>query len=94
MVKCPMCGKRFDPDDVEEYIDDKFGWGVLDQIWKENGQICDSCCLSIYYADHPDDESCDESISVYDAAEIWLSSGKDEDQMFGFSEDELEDALK
>lgn len=35
----------------------------------------------------------DESISVYDAADIWLSHGKDEDYMFGYSEEELEDAL-
>lgn len=31
-------------------------------------------------------------ISVYEAADIWLSSGKDEDQMFGYSADELEAA--
>lgn len=34
-----------------------------------------------------------ESLSVYDAALIWASYGKDEDYMFGYSEDELEDAL-
>ena len=34
-----------------------------------------------------------ESISVYDAAEIWASHGKDEDYMFGYSEEELEAAL-
>lgn len=34
-----------------------------------------------------------ERLSVYDAAMIWLSHGKDEDYMFGYSEDELEDAL-
>ena len=38
-----------------------------------------------------DDES--ESLSVYDAADIWLSNGKDEDYMFGYTEEELEDAL-
>lgn len=32
-------------------------------------------------------------LSVYDAAEIWASSGKDEDQMFGYSEAELQAAL-
>lgn len=35
-----------------------------------------------------------EGLSVYDAAEIWLSSGMDEDQTFGYSEDELRDALR
>ena len=37
------------------------------------------------------DES--ESLSVYDAALIWASNGKDEDYTFGFTEEELEDAL-
>ena len=31
--------------------------------------------------------------TVYDAALIWASNGKDEDYTFGYSEDELEDAL-
>ena len=35
----------------------------------------------------------DESLSVYDAALIWASNGKDEDYTFGYTEDELEDAL-
>lgn len=38
-----------------------------------------------------DDDS--ERLSVYDAALIWLSNGKDEDYTFGYSEDELENAL-
>ena len=37
--------------------------------------------------DDYDDES--ESISVYDAAEIWYSSGQDEDEMYGYTEEEL-----
>ena len=41
--------------------------------------------------DYDDD---DESLSVYDAALIWMSNGKDEDYTFGYSEDELEDALR
>lgn len=35
----------------------------------------------------------DDYISVYDAALIWASSGKDEDYTFGYSEEELENAL-
>ena len=34
-----------------------------------------------------------ESISVWDVAEIWVSHGKDEDYMFGCSEEEPEDNL-
>ena len=38
-------------------------------------------------------EEFDEPLSVYEAAEIWASHGKDEDYMFGYTEEELEDAL-
>ena len=54
-------------------------------------------CHAIYgiegidYDDDDDDDS--ERLSVYDAALIWASRGKDEDYMFGYSEEELEDAL-
>lgn len=51
---------------------------------------CENCR---YGLDDDDDES-DESLSVYDAALIWQSNGKDEDYTFGYSEDELEDALR
>ena len=35
----------------------------------------------------------DESLSVWDAADIWMSSGEDEDYMFGYTEEELRNAL-
>ena len=44
--------------------------------------------------DDDDDYESDESLSVYDAALIWQANGKDEDYTFGYSEDELEDALR
>lgn len=34
-----------------------------------------------------------ETLSVWEAAEIWASHGKDEDYTFGYSEEELEDNL-
>lgn len=43
--------------------------------------------------DYDDDDDDDESLSVWDAADIWASNGKDEDYTFGYSEDELEEAL-
>ncbi|MCD7826386.1 MAG: hypothetical protein LUH14_10570 [Clostridiaceae bacterium] len=46
---------------------------------------------SICYEDEEYDDS--ECLSVYDAALIWASNGKDEDYTFGYTEDELEDAL-
>ena len=44
--------------------------------------------------DDEDDDEYGERISVWDAADIWLSSGKDEDYMFGYTEEELEEAAK
>ena len=35
-----------------------------------------------------------EALSVWDAADIWESNGRDEDYSFGYSDDELEEALK
>ena len=52
---------------------------------------CENCHYGLDDDNDNDDEN--ESISVYDAALIWVSHGKDEDYMFGYSEEELEDAL-
>ncbi|WP_166805222.1 MULTISPECIES: hypothetical protein [unclassified Cryobacterium] len=35
------------------------------------------------------DDSGGDSLSVWDAANIWLSNGMDEDYTFGYGEDEL-----
>jgi len=55
-------------------------YGVLDDESEEFDEIDES-------------EEFDEFLSVYEAAEIWASHGKDEDYMFGYTEEELEDAL-
>lgn len=55
-------------------------FGVLDNESKELDEFDDIAEI-------------DESLSVYEAAEIWASHGKDEDYMFGYTEEELEDAL-
>lgn len=55
-------------------------------IWDGETYYCEYCASE-------DDDSDDEGLSVYDAAEIWASNGKDEDYMFGYSEDELDGAL-
>ena len=36
----------------------------------------------------------DESLCVWDAADIWMSSGYDEDYMFGYTEEELRKAYE
>ena len=48
---------------------------------------------AIYEIEGMDYDDDDEYLSVYDAALIWLSNGRDEDYTFGYSEAELEDAL-
>ncbi len=45
------------------------------------------------FDDTHDEDDDNERLSVWDAAEIWASNGKDEDYMFGYTEEELEDAL-
>ena len=62
---------------------------VLDSWGNWDGETY--CCDYCGGDDYADDDG--ESLSVYDAALIWASSGKDEDYTFGYSEDELEDAL-
>lgn len=52
--------------------------------WDGETYVCNYC------GGMDDDE---EGLSVYDAAEIWASNGKDEDYTFGYSEEELEGAL-
>ena len=91
---------HFDPDDYDWYCDecdaslnDQPGFTTQYGEWK-----CTKCgCVNYIdqYAviDSEEDDEDSESLSVYDAAEIWLSNGKDEDYMFGYSEEELEDAL-
>lgn len=51
-----------------------------------SGWWCDNCNIG-----EPDEDEC---LSVYDAALIWMSNGKDEDYTFGYSEEELENALR
>lgn len=46
-----------------------------------------------YDDEFEDDDDC-EAINVWDAADIWLSNGMDEDYMFGYTEDELKRALR
>lgn len=53
---------------------------------KDDGEILDPAGLM-------NDTYDEERISVYDAADIWASNGKDEDYTFGYSEEELENAL-
>jgi hypothetical protein len=44
--------------------------------------------------DFDDDGHPDERLSVHDAADVWRSSGMDEDRMFGYTAEELERAAE
>lgn len=48
----------------------------------------------IEYEEDEDEDEEEEQLNVYDAAMIWAANGKDEEYMFGYSEEELEDALE
>lgn len=76
--ECPNCGGH-----MAKFL-------PLENVWE-----CEDCgsCYEILYNDNDDDNEC-ERISVYEAAMIWASNGKDEDYMFGYTKEELEDALK
>lgn len=74
-------------DECDAYLNDQDGFYAGCGTW-----ICKECG-HLNYIDE-DNIIEDESLSVYDAALIWASNGKDEDYMFGYSEEELEDALR
>lgn len=57
----------------------------------QSDMYCENCRYGL--DDIPNDME-DESIDVCDAALIWQSNGKDEDYTFGYSEAELEAALR
>lgn len=76
---CPNCGSRM------HRVTDMWG------NWDGETYECYKCSGDDY--DEYDDYDDGERISVSDAADIWMSSGKDEDNMFGYSVEELEDAL-
>ena len=79
-------------DECDAYLNKQDGFTTASDEWEctECGYIND---VSEYNIVEDDDDDESEGLSVYEAAEIWASHGKDEDYMFGYDEDELEDAL-
>ena len=101
---CEKCGRRFHVCDDDEQFENECGdYGLVNtpRSYMSNLIICADCALQIaseryeeYQREHPEYfEDDDNGIDVYEAAMIWASSGKDEDNMFGYSREELEDAL-
>lgn len=90
--------------DSEQSWDEKYAWDgnesmtcprcgeAMTKRYSYSNWWCNNCHAGL--DDDDDDDSDDEALSVYDAADIWLSHGKDEDYMFGYTEEELEDALR
>ena len=66
-----------------------------DNAYQDDEQVFTQEAEDDEYTEYDEDEFDDsEAISVDEAALIWASNGKDEDYRFGFSEYELENALK
>ncbi len=104
---CEECGKEFDV--VDEYCqyENRVEDSIFSN-WEHFGKILCACCAYEKWdaemesqerefgicPDKEDYNSDAESYTAYDAALAWISHGMDEDYMFGYSEDELRDALK
>lgn len=85
VLVCKICQFSVDAEDLQQEWEDflQNEYDITDDF--ESG--------SIYPEDDYDDDENDESLSVYDAALIWISNGRDEDYMFGYTEEELRNAL-
>ena len=101
---CTECGCENDVSDSnvfdseEEYLESLEApdcpqcGNPMTKKWSYSDWYCYNCNCGL--EDEEDEEDDDESLSVYDAAEIWQSNGYDEDYTFGYSEEELRRALK
>lgn len=67
------------------------GHGQMD--YKGNGNYECSVCGFEYHDDDFDNDYSDERLPIDEAAAIWVSHGKDEDYMFGYTKKQLEKAL-
>ena len=104
---CEECGKEFDVVDeycqYENQTEDSIfsNWEHFDKI------LCADCAyekwdaemeaqereFGIHHDEEDDEDDSDgEGLSLDDAADIWRSRGMDEDDTFGYSEDDLRNA--
>ncbi len=92
---CECCGKRFNPDSEQFEFEKQVSHKVLDADMFDLGIHCADCAATklLCSLENQESEFEEEFLNVYDAALIWVSHGKDEDYMFGYTEEELEDAL-
>jgi hypothetical protein len=61
-------------------------------VYDEKAGESEDCRCTIGEDHDEDGTPQSEGLDVYDAADIWMSSGMDEDYTFGYSEDELRHA--
>ena len=96
-----MGRRKNNPELVEELIEGR--WTMDQEEFEEKYESLSSSDMSkvadaIYgmedeaMDEYDEDDEDDEYLSIDDAALIWVSHGRDEDYMFGYSENELEDA--
>lgn len=93
---CESCGKVFEPENENSQFELQISNWLTGADMYEFGIYCAECAERAWREEYPpnDEEELEEgAISVYDAALIWASKGKDEDYTFGYSEEELEEAL-
>ena len=77
-----------------EIADQEFG-GIQEKIAEAEDDFRRAQADFDDYASGADDDgNSGETLSVSDAADIWLSKGRDEDYMFGYTEDELRRAAE
>ena len=79
---CPICGSRM------SRVKDILG------NWDGESYVCEKCRIADQIAEEEEDDFGDGDIDVHEAALIWLSHGKDSYYTFGYSEEELEEALE
>lgn len=99
-MKCSNCGCKFYVDDAKAKFESHFDGLYYDD---EQHGLCGDCAIDKqeqWFSDmnsenglYQEEDFSGESLSVYDAAQIWASHGKDEDYTFGYTEEELENAL-
>lgn len=101
LIGVNMGRRKNNPALVQELISNR--WNLEYENWDEKYYSLSSGDMSKvsnavnnmeaeYFNGH-DDANSGERLNVYDAADIWMSNGKDEDYRFGYTERELENAL-
>ena len=45
MRKCALCGKKFDPEDAEQTVDNEFEEGLYDDQFPDH-DVCEDCAIN------------------------------------------------